>query len=70
MKRTDAAIKVRTKKGERVNVQAEVSKVAVTTMAIAAGLVGAWVVAAFIGGIMASGGVMQLVSNWITAVFG
>jgi len=70
MKRTDAAIKVRTKKAEKVNVQTEVNKVAVTTMAIAAGLVGAWVVTAFIGGILASGGVMPLVSNWIHAVFG
>lgn len=70
MKRTDAAIKVRTKKAEKVNVQAEVNKVAVTTMAIAAGLVGAWVVTAFIGGILASGGLMPLVSNWIQAVFG
>lgn len=70
MKRTDAAIKVRTKKAEKVNVQAEVNKVAVTTMAIAAGLVGAWVVTAFIGGILASGGLLPLVSNWIQAVFG
>jgi F0F1-type ATP synthase assembly protein I len=70
MKRTDAAIKVRTKKSEKVSVRSEVNKAAVVTMAIAAGLVGAWVVTAFIGGIMASGGLQQLVSNWITAVFG
>lgn len=70
MKRTDAAIRVRTKKAEKVNVGAEVNKVAVTTMAIAAGMVGAWVVTAFVGGILASGGVLPLVSNWIQAVFG
>jgi len=70
MKRTDAAIKVRTRNAEKVNVDTEVNKVAVTTMAIAAGLVGAWVVTAFVGGILASGGLMPLVSNWIQAVFG
>jgi len=70
MKRTDAAIKVRTRNAEKVNVDNEVNKVAVTTMAIAAGLVGAWVVTAFVGGILASGGLMPLVSNWIQAVFG
>ncbi|MDW7774099.1 MAG: hypothetical protein SCH71_14530 [Desulfobulbaceae bacterium] len=72
MKRIDAAIKVKSRKAEKAqaNVNAEVSKAAVTTMAVAAGLIGAWVVTAFIGGIMASGGIMPLVSNWIQAVLG
>lgn len=70
MKRLDAATKVRTKSTEKVNVNTEVNKAAVTTMAIAAGLVGAWVVTAFVAGIMASGGIMPLVSNWVQAVFG
>jgi F0F1-type ATP synthase assembly protein I len=70
MKRTDAAVKVRTKNAEKVNANVEVNKAAITTMAIAAGLVGAWVITAFVGGILASGGVMPLVSNWIGAVFG
>ena len=70
MKRTDAAVKVRTKKAEKVNSGAEVNKAAITTMAIAAGLVGAWVVTAFVGAILTSGGVMPLISNWIQAVFG
>ena len=70
MKRTDAAIKVKTRNAVKVNVDTEVNKVAVTTMAIAAGLVGAWVVMAFVGGILASGGLMPLVSNWIQAVLG
>jgi len=70
MKRMDAAIKAKTRQAEKVNVKSEVNKAAVTTMAIAAGLVGAWVVTAFIGGIMASGGIMPLISNWIHAVLG
>jgi hypothetical protein len=70
MKRTDAAVKTRVKNAEKVNANTEVNKAAVTTLAIAAGLVGAWVITAFVGGMLASGGVMPLVSNWIQAVFG
>ena len=70
MKRTDAAVKVRTKTTENVKVDTEVNKAAVVTLAVAAGLVGAWVITAFVGGLMASGGVAPMVSNWIQAVFG
>ena len=70
MKRTDAAIKVRANNIEKANVKAEVNSMAITTMAIGAGLVGGWVVSAFVGGIVASGGLMPLVSNWLQAVIG
>ena len=70
MKETDVGVKVRTKATEKVNVDAEVNKVAVATLAVAAGLVGAWVVTAFVGGLLASGGVAPMVSNWIQAVLG
>jgi len=70
MKRTDAAVKVKTKATEKVNVNTEVNKVAIGTLAVAAGLVGAWVITAFVGGLMASGGVAPMVTNWIQAVFG
>ena len=70
MNRTDAAVKVKTKATENVNVNTEVNKVAVGTLAVAAGLVGAWVITAFVGGLMASGGVAPMVTNWIEAVFG
>jgi hypothetical protein len=70
MNRTDAAVKVKTKATEKVNVNTEVNKVAIGTLAVAAGLVGAWVITAFIGGLMASGGVAPMVTNWIQAVFG
>ena len=70
MKSTNTAVKVKTRQAEKINVEAEVSKVAIGTLAVASGLVGAWVITAFVGGIMASGGVMPLVSNWIQAVFG
>lgn len=70
MSKSDAAVKVRTKANEKVNVNTEVNKVALGTLAVAAGLVGAWVITAFVGGLMASGGIAPMVSNWIQAVFG
>jgi hypothetical protein len=70
MKRANAVVKVRSRQAEKVNVEAEISKGAIGTLAVASGLVGAWCIAAFVGGIIASGGVMPLVSNWVQAVFG
>ncbi len=70
MNKSDAAVKVRSKSTEKVNVNTEVNKVAIGTLAVAAGLVGAWVVTAFIGGLLASGGVIPMISSWVQAVFG
>lgn len=70
MQKSDVAVKTRTQTTEKVNVKTEVNKVAVGTMAVAAGLVGAWVVTAFVGGLLASGGIAPMISNWIQAVFG
>lgn len=65
-----AAMKVRTSQVEKVDVNSEVSKLAIGTMTVGAGLLGMWVVTAFVGGIMSSGGIAPLVSNWIQAVVG
>lgn len=70
MMKSNAAVKVRTKSGQRVNVSTEVNKVAIATLAVAAGLVGAWVITAFVAGMMASGGLVPMISNWIQAVIG
>lgn len=70
MDKSNTAVKVKTKTGEKVNVHSEVNKLAVGTLAVAAGLVGAWVVTAFVGGLLASGGVIPMISNWVNAVFG
>jgi len=70
MTNSNAAVKVRTRKAEKVNVKSEVNKVAVGTLAVAAGLVGAWVITAFVAGAMASGGLVPMISNWVQAVFG
>ena len=70
MNKSDVAVKVRTKSSEKVNVNTEVNKVAVGTLAVAAGLVGAWVITAFVGGLLASGGVIPMITNWVQAVLG
>ncbi len=70
MNKSDAAVKTRTRATEKVNVTTEVNKVAIGTLAVAAGLVGAWVITAFVGGLLASGGVIPMVSAWVQAVFG
>jgi len=70
MTKSNAAVKVRSKNAEHVNVKTEVNKVAIGTLAVAAGLVGAWVITAFVAGTMASGGIAPMISNWIHAVFG
>lgn len=70
--KSNAAVKVRTRSRstQKVNVGSEVNKAAVTTLAIAAGLVGAWVITAFVAGMVASGGLVPMISNWINAVIG
>lgn len=70
MMKSSAAVKVRTKAGEKVNVSTEVNKAAIVTLAVAAGLVGAWVITAFVAGMMASGGLVPMISNWMHAVIG
>jgi len=70
MTKSNAAVRVRTKSNQKVNVGTEVNKAAVTTLAIAAGLVGAWVITAFVAGVVASGGLVPMISNWFNAVIG
>ncbi len=67
-----AAVKVRTRSAEKVNVdvEMEVNKAAIATIGIAAGIVGAWVLSAFVGGVIASGGILPLIMNWFHAVTG
>ena len=70
MTKSNAAVRVRTRSEQKVNVGTEVSKAGVVTLAVAAGLVGAWVITAFVAGMVASGGLVPMISNWITAVIG
>lgn len=70
MLQSNAAVKVRTKSSEKVNISTEVNKIALGTLTVAAGLVGAWVITAFVAGMLASGGLVPMIANWIQAVLG
>ncbi|MFZ5762542.1 MAG: hypothetical protein ACOY8P_06405 [Thermodesulfobacteriota bacterium] len=47
-----------------------VSKGAVTALGVASALVGLWAVACFVGGMLASGGPIDMARAWISAVTG
>lgn len=70
MKTINTSVKERTSQAEKVAVDKEVNRLAVGTMAVGASILGVWVVTAFVGAIMASGGIAPLVSGWLQAVIG
>lgn len=55
---------------ENDSVSTEVSKVSITFVAVLGGAVGLWSLACIIGGLVASGGPLQLAGNWLKAVTG
>jgi len=59
-----------TRVAERSTVTTEVSKVGISVVAIFGVAVGAWSVACIVGGLVASGGPLQFVGNWVKAVTG
>lgn len=66
--------RVKTKKKSSVNtaeiVHAEVSKGAIRALSITGVLVGLWVAACIVGGIIVSGGLFTMVKGWFAAVTG
>ncbi|MCL7489122.1 MAG: hypothetical protein M8357_13225 [Desulfobulbaceae bacterium] len=65
---TNTRTQVRT--GENVSTVSEVSKAGVYTLGIVSAMIGIWGFAAFVGGMIASGGPLALVGNWFKAVAG
>ena len=65
-------IKTRTKTSINTSelVQAEMSKGAIRSLNIAGVLVGLWVAACIVGGMIVSGGPIALVKGWFSAVTG
>lgn len=59
-----------TKVSEKGSVSAEVSKVSMTFVAILGTAVGLWSLACIVGGLVASGGPLNLVGDWLKAVTG
>ena len=70
MERTEVRAKVRSRTGEKVSANAEVSSVVMYTAGIASALIGIWGLACFVGGLAVSGGPISLVGNWFKAVAG
>ena len=55
---------------EKGSVTTEVSKVGISVVAIFGVAVGVWSMACIVGGLVASGGPLQFVGNWVKAVTG
>jgi hypothetical protein len=70
MKGTAINTKVRTRTREKASATTEVSRAGIYTMGIVSAVIGVWGLAAFIGGMVASGGPLSLVGNWFKAVAG
>ena len=70
MKAINAAIKTRTELAAKVAVGKEVNRLAAATMVLGGSMVAAWVLSAFISGVMASGGIAAFASGWLQAVIG
>ncbi len=59
-----------TKVTDRGSVSTEVSKVSITFVAILGVAVGVWSLACIIGGLVATGGPLNLIGAWVKAVTG
>ena len=68
MTHTNTTAKTRSAAVDNVNV--EISKAGINTIGIASGLIGCWAVACLVSGMIASGGPVTLVLNYVSAVIG
>lgn len=56
--------------GEKSSVSTEISKTTLVVVSILGATVGLWSFACLVGGLVASGGPLQLAGNWLKAVTG
>ena len=70
MKNAAVNAKVRTRTGEKTTATAEISKASIYTVGVVSALIGIWGLAAFVGGMVASGGPLSFVSDWFRSVAG
>lgn len=63
---------VRTKNAVRTNdrVDVQISKVGLTVIGLSSCAIGLWAAASLVSGMIASGGPLALVANWVKAVVG
>lgn len=53
-----------------ISVESHIHKVSLTVVGVSACAIGLWAFASLVGGLIASGGPLALVGDWIKAVFG
>ena len=70
MKNTAVNTRTQAHTGENVSATTEVSRAGMYTIGIVSALIGAWGLACFVGGLVASGGPLSFVGNWFKAVAG
>lgn len=70
MNRTTTRTKAITRTTATVQLDNELSKVGLSAMGIASGLIGIWAMACMIGGLVSSDGPLAFVGSWYSAVIG
>ncbi|HID69930.1 MAG TPA: hypothetical protein EYP35_05575 [Desulfobacterales bacterium] len=70
MKTTKTIEQSKNRAETQTDVNAEISKVSVTAIAISAGIIGIWATASLFAGLISSGGPAGLINNLITAIIG
>ena len=61
---------VETKTTEQTTVETEISRITVIAITAGSAAIGAWGLACFIGGMVASGGPLAFIGSWFRAVSG
>ncbi|MDP3696165.1 MAG: hypothetical protein Q8R42_08635 [Desulfocapsaceae bacterium] len=70
MKNTTGINKSRSASTAATNVSTEISKTAITTVGIVAGIIGCWAIASMIAGVINSGGPIDLATSLFRAING
>lgn len=70
MNTTNTQNSARTQTQLKATASTEISKVGVTTIGIAAGIIGCWAIACLFSATISSGGPAGLISNFIQAITG
>lgn len=70
MNRTTIRTKAINRATTTVQVDNELSKVGISAMGIASGLIGIWAMACMIGGLASSDGTLGFIGSWFSAVMG
>ena len=68
MKTMFPAVKTKSSTRQKVDVSAEISKIGIYSIAVAAGIIGCWAAICLVAGMLNSGGPLQLLNNLFAAI--